>query len=234
MRKLLTVLIALAGLAFASAPASSGCISLLGVGKSCGATGGGGGAAAPVVTADAKSVFGPNGNSQPINVGAGDLVVVVLSGYSLTASQTASSPNLGTFTSHAFSSLGGQILYAYNTGGALTGEVITLGTSLPSWHVYSISGAAASSPIDGYTFIPTTGSSQPLAVSLATTYAGDLLIGQTSGSFSADTSWTPAPAGGTAYGDSNEYRRVSATGTFTAWVGQSGDASSLIFAVKGP
>lgn len=214
----------------ASSSSFAGSMSLMGVGRVSGAVIGG----APSVTADAKSVYTPNGSSDPINIGAGDLVVLVLTGYALTSSATGSSTHLGSFTSAGFAINGGQVLYAYNTGGALTGEVITVSPTVNSWHLYSISGAAPSSPIETPVFIPNTGSSQSLSASITTTHANDLVIANQIGGSSFDAGWTQAAAGQTPYGELNEYRQVSTAGTYTAWAGQTATGSSFVFAVKGP
>lgn len=204
---------------------------LTGAGNSGG--GGGGAAVAPTVTAEVTSVFAPNGNSNTINIGAGDLVVIIVTGYSLTSQQTALSAHLGAFTNYAYSGNGGQILYARNSGGALTAETIVMGSSQASWHVYSISGATASNPpFDGSTFIPSTGSAQSLAASLTTTNPGNLLLANSINTSSTDAGWT-ATAAQTAYGEFNEYKKVTSTGTYTAWSGVNIDGSSFITAVKG-
>ena len=193
---------------------------------------------APVVTAETRSTFSPDGTSHPINIGANELVVITITGYSLDAPRTASSPNLGTFNNAFYNYRGGQVLWKFNGSTARTAEVITLNSSQPNWHVYSISGAstAGSNPFDNFNVAPYTGSSsQHATISMTTVNPGCLLIAklrmtwQPSG---ADPGWTYA--NGTEYSDVNEYRQVTSAGTYQAWLSApDADTSSMIFSIRG-
>jgi hypothetical protein len=188
----------------------------------------------PTITATAVSVYPPNGTSGPINVGAGDTVVLVLCGFNAPSQLTASSPHLGSFINQGFLALGGQVLTANNTGGSLTGEVVTVSdSSARAWHLWSIHGANVF-PIDGSpVFVAGTGSSQPLTVSVNTTNANRLILANALGASAYDSSpWTAIPAGQTAYGEFDESRPATTAGTYTAWAGQSANGQSLIVAIR--
>jgi len=214
--------------------AAGGGMTLFGVGNNQSGVAG----PTPTITATSVSVYPPNGTAGAINVGAGDTLVVVICGYAFASAVTASSPNLGSFTNQGFSAGGGQVFTARNTGGALTGEVVTLSdNSVRAWHVWSIHGVNALLPVDGSpVFIDDIGSSQPLNVSLNTTNANRLLLANaisTSSTLVFDSSpWSAIPAGQTAYGEFDQSRPATTTGAYTAWAGQSGHGSSLIVAIR--
>jgi hypothetical protein len=96
------------------------------------------------------------------------------------------------------------------------------------------SEAAASSPIETPVFNPDTGSSHSLSVSITTTHANDLAIANQIGGSSWDSGWTAAPAGQTAYGELNEYKQVTTTGTYTAWAGQSATGGFFLLCDQRP
>jgi hypothetical protein len=162
-------------------------------------------------------------------INTGDIVVVLISGYGHSPGSTASSTNLGSFTSAFDANITGAVLWAKNTGSNLTNEVITTSDATASIAI-AISGANAS-PFDG----SVVGVTSPGAgsISVTTTHANDLIIAMMgSGSGTADGSpWTSL--GGGAYGDVTEYQAVTVTNTYTASFGGQTGQEAIIFGIKG-
>jgi hypothetical protein len=205
-------------------------ISLTGAGQAGCPSGGG---SPPSVTSSANNSPGVSSVTIP-TINAGDVVVIAYDGYAYTTTgATATSAHLTFNTAYYDSANIGALLWAYNSGGALTNEVVSLTPSgvRSLWGV-SLSGVNTSSPFDSVGVAGATTSNSG-SLSIATTHAADAVFGELSNCSTPDGSpWSTISQ--TAYGATLEYRQVNATNTYTASFGGGTGCSGYMFAIRSP